>query len=72
MSLTMSARAVFRRQDTSRLDVTGWALLGLALLIVVLSLAQSLYRAVVDETMRPAHVSLWLCADPSMPQEADG
>jgi hypothetical protein len=40
----MSTRAVFARQDSSRLDIFGWALLGLALLIVTLSFAQSLYR----------------------------
>jgi hypothetical protein len=27
---------------------------------------------VVDETMRPAHVSLWLCADPVSRREAEG
>jgi hypothetical protein len=40
----MSARAILRRHDASRLDITGWALLSLVLLIVVLSVAQSLYR----------------------------
>src|SRR5262245_42658124 len=40
----MSTRAVLARQDSSRFDAAGWALLGLALLIVGLSIAQSLYR----------------------------
>ena len=40
----MSTRAVLARQHSSRLDVVGWALLSLALLIVAFSFAQSLYR----------------------------
>ena len=44
----MSARAALRRQDRSRLDIAGWALLGLALLIVLLSFAQSFYRMATE------------------------
>jgi hypothetical protein len=40
----MSTRAALTRQDESHLDAAGWALLGLALLIVGLSCAQALYR----------------------------
>src|SRR5262245_62989708 len=40
----MSTRAALARHNTSRLDAAGWALLGLVLLIVGLSIAQSLYR----------------------------
>jgi hypothetical protein len=40
----MSTRAVLARQDRSQFDSTSWALLGLVLLILALSLVQSLYR----------------------------
>src|SRR5262245_60477097 len=40
----MSTRVVLVRHNTSHLHTTGWALLSLVLLIVALSLAQTLYR----------------------------